>query len=160
MLFRSLSAEQCSSEVTGLYKQRLISSGDCLCDLTGGLGVDTYFFAQKARCVFYVEKDENYCDAARYNMDILGVSGVRVINADANDIVTENDSCLSDVTVFYIDPARRGEGNKRLFAISDCEPDMAVIWPLLREKHCGIIVKLSPMLDISQVLSQDRKSVV
>ena len=150
----TLAAEQCSSETTALYKQRLIQSGDCICDLTGGLGVDTYFFSQKARFVIYVEKNEDYCEVARYNMELLGASGVRVINADATDVVINNDRCISDVNIFYIDPARRGEGNKRLFAISDCEPDMAKIWPLLREKQCGIIVKLSPMLDITQVLAQ------
>ena len=150
----TLAAEQCSSEITALYKQRFIKSHDCLCDLTGGLGVDTYFFSQIARSVIYVEKNVEYCDAAQYNMAILGASGVRVINADATDVVLNNDSRLSYANVFYIDPARRGEGNKRLFAISDCEPDLNKIWPILLEKHCKIIVKLSPMLDITQVLSQ------
>ena len=150
----TLAAEQCSSEITALYKQRFIKNNDCLCDLTGGLGVDTYFFSQMARSVIYVEKNVEYCDAAQYNMAILGASGVRVINADATDVVLNNDSRLSDANVFYIDPARRGEGNKRLFAISDCEPDLNKIWPVLLEKHCKIIVKLSPMLDITQVLSQ------
>ena len=150
----SLAAEQCSSEVTALYKQRLIKSDDCICDLTGGLGVDAFFFAQKARRVIYVEKNQEYCDAAQYNMDALGAFRVLVVNADAADIVVNNDGRVSDVNVFFIDPARRGEGNKRLFAISDCEPDISKIWPILCEKRCGIIVKLSPMLDISQVLAQ------
>ena len=149
-----LATEQCSSEITALYKQRLIQSGDCVCDLTGGLGVDTYFFSQKARCVIYLEKDKEYYEAARYNMDILGASGVCVINGDATEIITNNDSCISEANVFYIDPARRGEGNKRMFAISDCEPDIAKMWSLLRDKQCRIIVKLSPMLDIKKVLSQ------
>ena len=150
----TLAAEQCSSEITALYKQRIIKSEDRLCDLTGGLGVDAYFFSQKAMYVIYVEKNEAYCDAARYNMDMLGASGVRVINADANDLVENDDSRVSDINVFYIDPARRGVGNKRLFSISDCEPDMSKIWPMLQEKRCRVIVKLSPMLDITQVLTQ------
>ena len=44
-----LAAEQCSSERTAIYKQRLVKSDDILCDLTGGLGVDLYFFSQKVR---------------------------------------------------------------------------------------------------------------
>ena len=150
----TLATEQCSSEITAIYKQRFIQDGDCLCDLTGGLGVDTYFFAQKAKAVVYVEKDKEYCDAARYNLDLLETSNVSFINADATDVVTNNDSCISDVNVFYIDPARRGAGNKRLFAISDCDPDMAKIWPLLCKKRCKIILKLSPMLDITHVITQ------
>ena len=150
----TLAAEQCSSEITALYKQRFIKSHDCLCDLTGGLGVDTYFFSQKAKCVFYVEREMEYCEIAQYNMEILGATGVSVINADATDVVENNDSRISGANVFFIDPARRGEGNKRLFAISECEPDLNKIWPLLLEKHYKIIVKLSPMLDVTQVLSQ------
>ena len=38
-----LAAEQCSSETTARYKQRL-ALGDTLCDLTGGLGVDCCYF--------------------------------------------------------------------------------------------------------------------
>ena len=150
----TLAAEQCSSEITAMYKQRFIQSGDCICDLTGGLGIDTYYFSRKARCVIYVEKNEEYCAAAQNNMEILGASGISFINADATDVVTNNDSRITGANLFYIDPARRGEGNKRLFAISDCEPDIIKIWPLLYEKRYGIIVKLSPMLDITQVLAQ------
>jgi len=42
----SLAAEQCSSERTALYKQRLIRPGEHVCDLTGGLGVDTFAFSR------------------------------------------------------------------------------------------------------------------
>lgn len=42
-----LSAEQCSSEPTARYKQKLLK-GESFCDLTGGLGVDSHFFAQFA----------------------------------------------------------------------------------------------------------------
>ena len=149
-----LAAEQCSSEITAMYKQRFVQSEDCLCDLTGGLGVDTYFFSRKAKSVIYVEKDDDYCDAARYNLNILGASNVIVVNEDAAAFVAGNDCRLSEANVFYIDPARRDEANKRMFAISDCEPDISKIWPLLIEKKCGIIVKLSPMLDVTQVLTE------
>ena len=182
LLFPStLAAEQCSSEITASYKQKLVRSRDCICDLTGGLGVDTYFFSKKAGRVVYVEKDERYCKAARYNMDILGATNVCVVNADAVEFVVNNsdadsrvyglfDECvsgadviessdaisgnISGADVFYIDPARRGTGNKRMFAIGDCEPDLTKIWPMLLKKECVVIVKLSPMLDITQVVAQ------
>ena len=155
LLFPStLAAEQCSSEITALYKQRFVTNTDCLCDLTGGLGVDTYFFSKKAREVIYVERNEDYCNAARYNMDMLGALNVSVVNGDAVALVTNGDDVIAGAGVYYADPARRGMGNKRMFALSDCEPDMAKIWPLLSEKKCKIIMKLSPMLDIMQVLTQ------
>ena len=171
-----LAAEQCSSERTAIYKQRLVKSDDILCDLTGGLGVDLYFFSQKVRHVIYVEKENEYCDAVQYNMNILGASNVCVVNSDAIELVISNDSSISEANVFYIDPARRGISNKRMFAINDCEPDITKIWNLLpgrREENkeilssiaeveiqpelrmpVKIIVKLSPMLDLNHVLSQ------
>ena len=150
----TIASEQCSSATTALYKQRFVWNSDCLCDLTGGLGVDTYFFSKKAGRVVYVEKDMNYCDAARYNMDILGATNVCVINGNAVEFVVNDDSRISDASVFYVDPARRGAGNKRMFALSDCEPDISKIWPMLLKKKCPVIVKLSPMLDITQILTQ------
>ncbi|MDR2917414.1 MAG: class I SAM-dependent methyltransferase [Tannerella sp.] len=149
----TLATEQCSSEITALYKQRFVRNDDRLCDLTGGLGVDAYFFSQKVKCVIYVERNKAYCDAARYNLHWLEASNVCVINGDAVDLITRNDERIAGVNIFYVDPARRGEGNKRMFAISDCEPDLNQIISLLLDR-CKILVKLSPMLDITQVLSQ------
>ena len=148
-----LAAEQCSSEITALYKQRLVQSGDRVCDLTGGLGVDTYYLSKKVRHVTYVEKDEACCHAVQSNLQLLGATNVQVIHGDAVELLTHNDGRLSGVNVFYIDPARRGTGNKRLYAISDCEPDLMKIGALLPATY-RIIIKLSPMLDITQTLNQ------
>ncbi|MDR1116281.1 MAG: class I SAM-dependent methyltransferase [Tannerella sp.] len=164
-----LAAEQCSSERTAIYKQRLVDSDDTVLDLTGGLGVDSYFLSRKARQVTYVERNAEYCETAAYNMKQLGAHNVSIRLGDAVDLITGRETGLavgkadpaamlseplSAADVLYIDPARRGAGNKRMFAVKDCEPDLTGIWPLLREKHVKIIVKLSPMLDINQVLSQ------
>jgi hypothetical protein len=162
----ALAAEQCSSEQTALYKQQLVGCDDVVFDLTGGLGVDTYFLSRKARRVTYAERDEGYCEVARYNMKQLGADNVHVLNGDAAELCSASAGCgLSHgrhqtgtfpdaATVFYFDPARRGTGNRRLHALQDCEPDMTAIWPALRERRARIIVKLSPMLDISRILSQ------
>ena len=149
----TLAVEQCSSELTAMYKQRFVQVADWVCDLTGGLGVDSYFFAQKASRVTYVEREEAYCDAARNNFQFLKANPVEIIHADAIELVANSDERIAGVDVFYLDPDRRGTGNKRLFAISDCEPDLTKIISLL-QKQCRLIVKLSPMLDITQALSQ------
>ncbi|MDR1407490.1 MAG: SAM-dependent methyltransferase [Tannerella sp.] len=160
----ALAAEQCSSEQTASYKQRLIGSGDAVVDLTGGLGVDAYFLSRKARGVTYVERNGDCCEAARHNMKELGADNVRVLNVDAVALIAGNArshtgsesvcASLPAASVYYIDPARRGAGNRRLFALQDCEPDLTEIWPALRKRPEKIIVKLSPMLDISLLLSQ------
>ena len=139
-----IAAEQCSSERTALYKQRLVSSSDTLCDLTGG-----YFFSRKIRQLTYIERFPVYCEAARHNFQVLGADNITVRNENSVDIVSD----LPEVDVFYLDPARRGEGNKRVFALSDCEPDLPRLLPLLLQKAPRVIAKLSPMADLQQTVS-------
>lgn len=144
-----IAAEQCSSERTALYKQRLVSSSDTLCDLTGGLGIDSYFFSRKVSQLTYIERFPVYCEAARHNFQVLGADNITVRNENSVDIVPD----LPEVDVFYLDPARRGEGNKRVFALSDCEPDLPRLLPLLLQKAPRVIAKLSPMADLQQTES-------
>jgi hypothetical protein len=149
LLFPSgMAAEQCSSEQTALYKQRLINQATCLCDLTGGLGVDSLSFSRKAQKVIYIERLGDYCDAARHNFQVLGAGNIAIWQGEAALLLDR----LPEVDVFYIDPARRGEGNKRVFALQDCEPDLTTLLPALLERAPKVIAKLSPMADIRQTL--------
>ncbi len=142
----SIAIEQCSSEITALYKQRLVRREDHICDLTGGMGIDSYFFAQKVKQVTYIERLHIYCETALHNFSILGCSNIEVLEGNATELLTG----IKNVDTFYIDPARRGKSNKRIFALQDCEPDLTSLLPKLLQK---IIAKLSPMADISQTLS-------
>ena len=144
-----IAAEQCSSEQTARYKQRLVSAADSMCDLTGGLGIDSFFFSQKVKQLTYIERFPAYCEVARHNFQVLGASNMIVRNDNSTDILAD----LPEVDAFYIDPARRGEGNKRVYALSDCEPDLPVILPDLFKKSPRVIAKLSPMADLQQTLS-------
>ena len=149
LLFPSkISAEQCSSEQTALYKQRLLKEGETLCDLTGGLGIDSYYFSRKAGHITYIERFPAYCEAARNNFSVLGADNITVMEGDSTELAPR----LPEVDVFYIDPARRGEGNKRVFALSDCEPDLPALLPELFRCAPKIIAKLSPMADIRLTL--------
>jgi len=143
-----IAAEQCSSEQTALYKQRLVEADSHLCDLTGGLGVDSYYYSQKVNRVTYIERFPSYCDAARHNFSALGASNVEVIEGDGTEIAGTREG----VDVFYLDPARRGEGNKRVFALTDCEPDLLSLLPVLLRKSRKVIAKISPMADIKMLL--------
>ncbi|MDF9831018.1 SAM-dependent methyltransferase [Parabacteroides sp. PF5-6] len=143
-----LAAEQCSSEQTARYKQRLVNAEDLVCDLTGGLGVDSHSFSQKAKEVLYIERFENYAEAARHNMAVLGARNIQVRQGDTTEMI----AALPDPDVFYIDPARRGESNKRLFALEDCEPDLLTLLPDLLKKAPQVIAKISPMADIDHTL--------
>ena len=144
-----IAAEQCSSEQTALYKQQLVTEGDTLCDLTGGLGIDSYYFSRRVKQVYYIERFPSYCEVARANMATLGARNVVVLEGDSTQWLDQ----LPAIDVFYVDPARRGEGNKRMFALSDCEPDLTQLLPRLLAKAPRVIAKLSPMADLRQTLA-------
>ena len=143
-----IAAEQCSSEQTALYKQRLVDPQAHVCDLTGGLGIDSYFFSRKVRQVTYIERFSAYCEEAIHNFKVLDVGNVTVLNGDSTELIDKIDG----IDVFYIDPARRGEGNKRIFALQDCEPDLTKLVPVLFGHAPKVIAKLSPMADIHMTL--------
>ena len=161
-----LSAEQCSSSATGRYKAEVAemiasnepiakdtAAGWSLADLTGGLGVDSWFFSQKAGKVVYNEMQTPLCDAARHNFKSLGANNITVVNST----ITPG-GCLDailavepELDIIFIDPARRGEGGKKVFLIEDCTPDVLKIKEEIFE-HCrNLLIKLSPMADISMV---------
>lgn len=143
-----LSTEQCSSELTAKYKQQLIN-GNSVCDLTGGLGVDSYYFSLIADKVIYIEQNKEYCEAAQNNFIALQRKNIEVIHGNCTDLIDS----LPHVDCFYIDPARRGENNSRLFAIDQCEPNILAIKDDLLKKSSRVIIKASPMIDITASLA-------
>lgn len=143
-----IAAEQCSSEQTAAYKQNLVESEVYMYDLTGGLGIDSYFFSRKVNRLVYIERFPGYCDAARYNFSVWGADNITVVQADATQYLDR----ITEADVFYLDPARRGESNKRVFALQDCEPDLPSLLPALLQKAPKVIAKLSPMADLRMTL--------
>ena len=153
---RHLSLEQCSSEATARYKASIIpgSSSGTLTDLTGGFGIDCAFLSPRFHHVTYVERQEVLCEIASHNFPLLGLNHIRIENKDGIRHLQE----MSSVDWIFIDPARRdGHGGKTV-AIADCEPNVAELESLLLEKAQHVMVKLSPMLDLSLAI-QDLKYV-
>ena len=143
-----LSIEQCSSEAAAKYKAGLLE-GQTFADLTGGLGVDTFYISQHFQQTDYVEMQTELCDLARHNFAILKAN-VKVLNETAEDYLEhcEPKDCI------FIDPARRDEHGRKTVSISDCTPDVAALQDLLRQKAKRVLIKLSPMLDISKALEE------
>jgi len=142
-----IALEQCSSEQTARYKAGLLS-GDSFADLTGGFGVDFAFISRKFQKSGYVEKQKELCEIAAFNFKILGLTSSLIIHADATDYLEK----MPTVDAIFIDPARRSISGKKVFAIEDADPDLLKIQDLLLEKAEKVLIKLSPMLDISRAL--------
>lgn len=147
----ALSAEQCTSDALADFHTSLIHDSDNVLDMTCGLGIDSFHFARKASSVTAVELNPDIADAATINANALALDNITIISGDS---VTFLESGSSRYDTIFIDPARRGTGGKRLYALSDCEPDVTSVIDIIRNRCSRLIIKASPMLDISKVLTQ------
>lgn len=148
-----LSLEQCSGEAAARYKasvaQRLLAGKKdaALVDLTGGMGVDFSFVSRHFARAVYAERQETLCAAARHNFPLLGLPEAEVVCGDGTDYLRE----MAEADIIYIDPARRDTAGRKTVRISDCEPDVVGLKDLLLSKaRVAVMVKLSPMLDITE----------
>ena len=148
-----LSCEQCSSEATARYKAALIAplQPDVLIDLTAGYGVDTFFMAEHAQEAHYVERYPELCHIAQHNFS-LARPHVRVHNTTAEEFLASSPHLLSPHRLIYLDPARRSQSGGKVFRIEDCEPNVTEILPALRMLTSHIMIKFSPMLDITAAM--------
>jgi hypothetical protein len=142
-----LSLEQSSSESTAQYKSS-ICNGNSLVDLTGGFGVDCFFMSKQFKQVTYVEHKEELCDLAVHNFSVLNRNNIQVIHSETEKFL-EN---MDHVDWIYIDPARRSPKGNKVVVLSDCEPDVSALYPQLLEKATHVMLKLSPMMDISAAI--------
>ena len=143
-----LSIEQCSSEASANYKASLLQ-GHSFADLTGGLGIDTYFISQNFQQADYVERQAELCDLARHNFMVIKAN-VKVWNESAEEYLShcESKDCI------FMDPARRDMYGRKIVSISDCTPNVIDLQEKLLQKAERVMIKLSPMLDISKALEE------
>lgn len=142
-----LNIEQCSSESTALYKKSLCE-GISMADLTGGFGIDFYYLSNNYREAFYIEQNTELCEIVNHNFKILGSRNHKIINKKAEDAIDD----LPELDLVYIDPARRNKTGSKTVFISDCEPDISILQEAILQKSRMLMVKLSPMLDISAAI--------
>ena len=153
LLFPShLSLEQCSSEAAALYKASLLQ-GDTFADLTGGLGVDCYFISRRFERSDYVEQNPELCNLAEHNFATLAAPDLSVFNESAEDYL---DHC-GPKDCLFLDPSRRDAQGHKTVSIADCTPDVTALQERLLRLAPRVMVKLSPMLDLSLALRQLRQ---
>ncbi len=139
----TLNLEQTSSEVTALYKSKLVS-GASLIDLTGGFGIDDYFFAKQMETVIHCELNASLSEIALHNFEILEQKNIQTIIGDGLDILKDHNT----LDWIYIDPSRRHDSKGKVFFLEDCLPDVPSNLNLLFRKSNNVLIKTSPLLDI------------
>jgi len=146
----SISVEQSSSEQTAAFKSEGLS-GNCLIDLTGGFGVDFYHLSQRFEKGIYCEQQPELFEIARHNLSTLHQDKFEFNNGDGLGFLSKTDLQFD---LIYADPARRGTGNQKLYKLQDCEPNVVDAWSLLQQKSDHILLKVSPMLDLTQAWTE------
>lgn len=125
-----------------------------IADLTGGLGVDSWAFSEVAGEVLYNEMNPVLAAVARHNFKALGVTNIFIKNQEAT-----SDS-LKDIfgdfrpDVIFLDPARRDSAGKKVFLLEDCSPDVLKMLPELFGISRFVLLKLSPMADITMAVER------
>ena len=163
-----LNREQASSEETAAHKVYVAGElcGEeafiSVADLTGGMGVDSIAFAQRARFVNplrtqvlthvdYVERSEKLCTLMEHNRKVLGLENISVHCGDSMQWLA---ACDRLYDIIFIDPARRSASGRKVAAFEDCEPNILQHIDMIRS-HCHwLMVKASPMIDIDLACRQ------
>ena len=145
-----LSIEQTSSERTAEYKSSFLE-GNSLIDLTGGFGVDDYYFAKKINKITHCEINTVLSEIVGHNFKQLGVTNIECI---AGDSLTTLQSTTEKWDWMYIDPSRRNDAKGKVFMLKDCLPNVPENLDFYFEKSDAILIKTAPLLDIAAGLSE------
>lgn len=140
-----LNIEQTSSEVTAKYKSSLIK-GHSIIDLTGGFGVDCFYFSKQFNIVKHCEINQKLSYIVNHNFKQFDVSNIETISTDGIAYLKNNSEYFDWI---YIDPSRRHDSKGKVFLLNDCLPNVPAHLELLFKRSNNILIKTSPLLDIS-----------
>lgn len=145
-----IAIEQTSSEKTAQYKACLIS-GNTLIDLTGGFGVDDYYFSKHFDRVVHCEINTELTAIVQHNFEQLQVTNIECISGDSFNILQKYNIPFDWI---YIDPSRRNDAKAKVFLLKDCTPNVPDLMDFYFEHSKNILLKTAPLLDISAGLSE------
>lgn len=161
----NLNLEQASSQSTAEYKSQTLS-GKSFLDLTCGFGIDAYFLSKNFDEVTLIEQNPELISIVENNWKTLDrkanfinenleefLDGLPFDKLRINSTQTDNGK---NFDVVYLDPARRDQQNKKKFLLEDLSPNLLEIEEQLHHISDKIIVKLSPLIDISYLISELR----
>ncbi|TYB76169.1 class I SAM-dependent methyltransferase [Bizionia myxarmorum] len=145
-----INIEQTSSEVTAQYKALLVK-GNSVLDVTGGFGVDSFYFAKKVDKVVHCEINVVLSELATHNFKQLGVNNIETVNTDGITYVINGNT---QYDWLYIDPSRRHDSKGKVFFLKDCLPNVPEHLDPLFTRTKSILIKTAPLLDISSGIQE------
>lgn len=144
----NLNLEQASSQSTAEFKAQHLK-GEKFLDLTTGFGIDAYFLSKNFDEITLIEQNTQLLEIVKHNWEILERKA-NFINENL-EIFLENNQERFDV--IYLDPARRDDHKNKKFLLEDLSPNLLGIQDKLSEIATQMIIKLSPLIDISYLIS-------
>lgn len=145
-----VSVEQTSSEEAANYKSTLVS-GENLIDLTGGFGIDSYYFSKKIKALFHCEIDTELSEIAKHNFEKLNIQNVSCLQGDSHVILKNLNQKFGWI---YIDPSRRNDAKGKVFMLKDCIPNAPELLDFYFNYSKNILIKTAPILDITAGLAE------
>lgn len=157
-----LVAEQSTHQLVARYNATLLPINSVVIDMTAGLGIDAFTFANNNHKVLGIEYNNSRCRALIHNTMALGLEEyIKFVNCDSTQLLPRlaanphfTNRLSETETIIFIDPARRGKNNSRTYFLEDCVPDITKMPDIIFQKTAMILVKASPLLDISRALKQ------
>lgn len=141
-----LNLEQTSSEITANYKSGLFQGNNCL-DLTGGFGIDSYYFSKYFDRVVHCEINSELSQITEHNAQLLKAHSIEFNIGDGIEYLTKSNQQFD---LIYADPSRRNKNKGKVFLLEDCLPNIPDNLNLLFEYSNHILLKYAPMLDIQK----------
>ncbi|MFD1613467.1 THUMP-like domain-containing protein [Gelatiniphilus marinus] len=140
-----LNIEQTSSEITANYKSHLIK-GKSIVDLTGGFGVDCFYFSKHFKTVEHCEINDTLSEIVKHNYAQLHIQNINTNNIEGINYLKATNKTFDWI---YIDPSRRHDSKGKVFFLNDCLPNVPEHLDLLFKHSQNILMKTSPLLDFS-----------
>ena len=148
-----LNIEQASSEMTARYKATLLK-GRTLLDLTGGLGVDSYFLSRSFEELHYCEKNPELAEIVAHNFEVLKDAKIRTYSEDGFEVLSRLLERGSPPDWIYADPARRDAAGGKVIRLRDYQPNIPENLKPLLKGGSKLLLKTSPLLDLTAGLKE------
>jgi 16S rRNA G966 N2-methylase RsmD len=141
---------QTSSEITADYKSNLVE-GTSIIDITGGFGVDCFYFSKQFKEVIHCEINEELSTIVKHNYQQLNTKNIAAFYRDGIEYLKNTAASFDCI---YIDPSRRNELKGKVFLLKDCLPNVPENIKFLFCKTNQILLKNSPILDITSGINE------
>jgi hypothetical protein len=145
-----LNIEQPSSETTAKFKSELIS-GEHFIDLTGGFGVDDYYFSKRFNNVHHCDINDELSKIVVHNYKALSVTNIKCHSCNGIEVLKDLNQKFDWI---YLDPSRRDDRKAKVFMLKDCLPNAPKFLGLFFKYSKHVMIKTSPLLDISSGINE------